>query len=138
MTLARKHLSPNTRLFHDVDRLFHALTPSTGNGYSYDTDFYETDSAFVLELAIPGIKRDDVDINLEGRTLNVKADYKNEQEDEGRTYHVRSMQQNSVSRTVKLPESVDPDSIQANFADGLLKVTMQKHNAAQARKIALA
>ncbi len=146
MTLVRRR-TPNTDVvkgspFGDFDRFFNDfLTPfvqATGSAVdSYPANLYETDKSFVLELAVPGISKDDIDISIEGRHLTVKGSYKEEskKDDEDRQYHVRSFQKGEFTRTVTLPNQVDVDNIKANIENGVLNLDIPKAKEAQARKI---
>ena len=127
------------RFFNDVLTPFIQATGENGNLNTYPTNLYETDKEFVLELAVPGISKDDVDVSIEGRDLTIKGSYKNETEsnDESRQYHVKSFQRGEFTRTVTLPNQVNVDNIKANVKDGVLNLSMPKVEAAQAKKIAI-
>ncbi len=147
MTLVRRRTPTNLEvakgnLFGDFDRFFSDfLTPfvqaageTVGN---YPANLYETDNNFVLELAVPGVSKDDVDISIEGRHLTVKGSYKDESEnsDEKRHYHVSTFQKGEFTRTITLPNQVDADNIKANIKDGVLNLNIPKVEAARAKKI---
>ena len=154
-----------TKLFSEFDRM--ASPARAVNTYSTSavngTDLYETADAFILEMAIPGIKRENIDINLEGRNLDIHASYKtvepvadveaateaaaevntNENvaieatEVAERKYHYRSLRLADINRKVHLPESVQVDAIDAKVEDGILLLTMPKAAEAQPRKISV-
>lgn len=104
--------------------------------HSYPVDMYETSDAIVLEMAVPGIKVDDLDISIEGRQLSIKGQLP-ESDYEGRRYWLQTIPHGQFSRTVTLPTSVEIDNISANVSEGLLTLTMPKVAEAKARKIAV-
>ena len=149
MTLTHKRSFPRYSLtnkdFADVNPLFFQATPlanmlsNTSATPTCGTDLYETDDAFVLELAVPGIKRDQFEISVEGRQLSIKAsyDYDADKHDAERSYHIKTMSRADINRTVNLSDSVDRNAIDAKVEDGILTVLMPKAAEAQARKIVI-
>lgn len=130
--------------FGDFDRFFNdALTPfiqvANSKFTDYPANFYETDKNFVLELAVPGVNKKDIDISVEGRNLTVKGNYKeaNEGKDEDRQYHVSNFRKGEFTRTITLPDQVDANKIAANVTDGILELQLPKAEAARARKISV-
>ena len=97
-------------------------------------DLYETDEALVLEMAVPGVAADMLDVGIEGRQLTVRAEIP-EPDDEGRRYWTRNVPRGAISRTVKLPASVDVDGVHATARDGVLTLTLPKAQEAKVRKI---
>lgn len=101
-------------------------------------DLYETEDALVLELAVPGLTAEAIDVSVEGRRLKVRADLPAADEDEGRRYFMRSLPRGRFARTVRLPSSVDTEAIEAQVQAGLLTLRMPKAVTAKARKIEIA
>ena len=92
-------------------------------------DVAEDDKQFVLTLELPGIKSDEVKIDLEGRTLTLSG-----QKQERPGERLRRGQR-SFQRVFSLPEQIDTDRIEASLADGILTVKLPKVPKAQPRKI---
>lgn len=89
----------------------------------------ETDMAFVLELAAPGLKKEDLKINVEKNTLTIG--YQSEQKNE-ETTHKFTRQEfafNSFERVFRLPKNVNADEIKAAYTDGILTVELPKIDA---------
>lgn len=99
----------------------------------------ETDNQFQIELAVPGLKKEDFKINLEKNILSVSAEKKAEDAAEGKKYSKREFSYNSFARTFTLPETVDYANIQAEYTDGILKLNIAKKEEAkiQTREIAV-
>jgi HSP20 family protein len=99
----------------------------------------ETDAQFEIELAIPGLSKEDIKINLDKNVLSVSADKKTETVDENKKFTKREYSFNSFSRSFTLPESADYSKIEADYVNGILKLTIAKKEEAkfQTREIAV-
>ena len=112
--------------FGDFPASFHGRLPS------YGFDINETDAAYVVSAAVPGLAPADIKVELEGRTLTISGEAKTEEES-GDGYPRRSF--GSLHRSLRLPEGVDADSITASCENGVLTVTIPKPEAARAKAI---
>ncbi|WP_121811851.1 Hsp20/alpha crystallin family protein [Mucilaginibacter kameinonensis] len=99
----------------------------------------ETENEFHVELAVPGLKKEDFKINLDKNVLSVAAEKKAENVEEGKKFSKREYSYNSFVRSFTLPESADQSKIDADYADGILKLTIAKKEEAkfQTREIAV-
>ncbi|MES2809900.1 MAG: Hsp20/alpha crystallin family protein [Bacteroidota bacterium] len=99
----------------------------------------ETDSQFEVELAIPGLNKEDIKISLDKNVLTVSADKKAENVEEGKKFSKREFGFNAFSRSFTLPESADQTKIEADYNAGILKLTIAKKEEAkfQTREIAV-
>jgi HSP20 family protein len=99
----------------------------------------ETENEFDIELAVPGLKKEDFKINLDKNVLSVSAEKKVENVEEGKKYSKREYSYNSFIRSFTLPESADYSKINAEYADGILKLSVAKKEEAkfQSREIAV-
>jgi HSP20 family protein len=125
--------------FEGFDRMlgeFAAPFPGRGEWLGYPIDLYETDAELVLEMAVPGVKTEDLDISIEGRQVSVRGRLP-EPEEDSRRYWLQSIPRGDVSRTVKLPAAVEVDRIEAHVVDGMLTLTMPKLAEAKVHKIAI-
>jgi HSP20 family protein len=100
-------------------------------------DIRETDDALTIEAELPGIKPDDIDVTIDGRTLAIRAKTTKEQErkDESGRYLVRERRATNYFRVIMLPLEVDTESVQSTFEDGELKVTLPKAVNRRSRRI---
>ena len=98
----------------------------------------ENENEFHIELAAPGLKKEDFKINLDKNVLNVSADKKVENV-EGTKFSKREYNYTSFTRSFTLPETVDHSKINAEYTDGVLKLTVAKREEAkfQSREIAI-
>ena len=99
----------------------------------------ETENQFEVELAVPGLKKEDFKINLEKNVLIISADKKAEAAVEGKKYSKREYNFNSFTRSFTLPESADHSKIEADYTDGILTLSIAKKEEAkfQSREIAV-
>ena len=122
----------------DWDRMFDGsfFRPLTQNGwYAPRMDVYETADEVVVEAAMPGIKAEDVDIQVTGDTLLIKAERKEEQERKEATYHMREQRYHSYARSIMLPAAVKADKAAAEVKDGVLHLTLPKAEEAKTKTI---
>ncbi len=98
----------------------------------------ENENEFHIELAAPGLKKEDFKINLDKNVLSVSADKKVENV-EGTKFSKREYNYTSFTRSFTLPETVDHSKIDAEYIDGVLKLTVAKREEAkfQSREIAI-
>ena len=98
-------------------------------------DVYEDAQKLVLKLEVPGIRREDLDIRVEGRTLTVKGERKFESNEKEENFHRIERRYGSFVRSFTLPLSVNTDEITAATADGLLTVSLAKKPEAKPKQI---
>lgn len=94
----------------------------------------ETDDAFELSLAVPGLKKDDFKINLHNRNLTVSSEIKTETKETDENYSRREFSYQSFSRSFFMPKSANEEAIEATYEDGILKVTIAKKEEAKAKE----
>jgi len=99
----------------------------------------ESERGFDIELAAPGLKKEDFKISLDKNVLIVSADKKIENVEEGKKFSKREYNYTSFTRSFTLPETVDHSKIEAEYADGILKLNVAKREEAkiQTREIAV-
>ncbi|WP_341226398.1 Hsp20/alpha crystallin family protein [uncultured Arcticibacterium sp.] len=91
----------------------------------------ESDEAFKLELAVPGFKKEDFKINVDGKNLKISTVKKEESKE---NYVRREFSFSSFERFFYLPKSVDVDKIEASYEDGILSLTLPKKEEAKPKE----
>ncbi len=91
----------------------------------------ETEDHFHVELAAPGLKKEDFKINLERNVLNISVERQNENADVQKSYSKREYSYSSFVRSFTLPESANAESIDATYTDGVLKIDIAKRDEAK-------
>jgi HSP20 family molecular chaperone IbpA len=99
-------------------------------------DVYETNDAIVVEAQVPGIKEENIEINIDGNVLTINATQKEteEQKDKKKTVY-KSTRQTSFSYSTNLPRIVDPSKAEAEVEQGVLKITIPKSEEDKPKKI---
>jgi len=94
----------------------------------------ETDTEYHVELAIPGLKKEDIKISVEEDQLKISAEQKSEaaENDENRKYSRKEFNYSSFTRTFTLPDLADQSKIEAQYNDGVLSVSVAKKEEAKA------
>ena len=86
----------------------------------------ETDKAFRIELAAPGLQKSDFAINVDKDLITISVEQKEENHDESKLYSKKEFNYSSFTRSFSLPDSVNYNDITAEYTDGILQVTVGK------------
>jgi HSP20 family protein len=97
--------------------------------------FWEDEGSFYVEVDLPGVDRDAVDVTVERNQLRISAERKAPEQSREYWHNERSYQR--VERAVLLPETANADSIEAELKDGVLSVKLAKRAEAQPKKISV-
>jgi len=98
-------------------------------------DISETDKAFEIQLSIPGVKKNDVNISVENNQLTISGERHEEKENSEKNFHSRESFYGTFSRTFTLPETVNTEKIEAKQEDGILKLVLPKDEKKTAKKL---
>jgi HSP20 family protein len=98
-------------------------------------DIVEDDRAYLVQVELPGLRKEDLQITLEDCVLTIAGERKQEHEEKTRKFHRVERAYGSFSRSFGLPENVDPEKIEARFRDGVLAVAIAKSESARPRQI---
>ena len=109
-----------------------ALTTST---FAPPVDVYEDEHNVTLKIEVPGIDEKDIDVRIENNTLTVHGERKFEKEEKEENYRRVERQYGSFTRTFTLPQTVDQDSVQADYEKGVLKIKLAKREEAKPKQI---
>ncbi len=116
-----------SRIFDDLfnDKFFNS--DWTGdNSFVPQVDVSETEKAFELQFAVPGLDKKDLNIDLNDGVLTVSGERKFENETKEKNYHSVETKYGSFKRSFQLPDNVDTEKVQANYEAGILKVEIPK------------
>ena len=92
------------------------------------TDLKETENEFILDLEMPGITKDDIDIKVTEDTIEIKAEknFEKKEEDESEGYFFRERKYQGFYRSIPLPTGIKPEETEAKFDNGVLEIIMKK------------
>jgi HSP20 family protein len=115
----------------EVNRVFDAFFGGNGSAsrarrWVPAMDLVETEDHLVLRADLPGMKREDVDIEIKDGALTVSGERKAEHEENAEGYYRVERAYGRFSRSLTLPEGIQPDAVEASFADGVLEVRIPK------------
>ena len=125
MSLIRRtsSLFPSFSDFFDDD-FFTAVPSRTANVPA--VNIKEDDNAFNIEVAAPGLTKNDFKINVDNRILTISSETKKEDEEKGENFTKKEFSYSAFTRSFTLPETVKEEEISAKYEDGILKLTLPK------------
>src|SRR5512143_4077531 len=101
-------------------------------------DLKEDDNGYTVHADIPGVKKEDIHVSIEGNQVSISAEIKNEKEvKEGEKLLRSERYYGSVSRAFSLAQDVDEAAAQAKYKDGVLELTLPKKAVANAKKLVI-
>jgi HSP20 family protein len=121
----------------EIDRVFDAFFGQTDQARRWvpPVDLVEAEDHFVLKADLPGLREEDVNIEVQDGTLTISGERKAEHEQRERGWYRIERSFGSFSRSLTLPDGVDADGIAASFSDGVLEVRIPKPEERKPRRI---
>ena len=120
------------RVFQDtVSRLF---DQNTTRPWVPPVDIFETENELILKADLPDVNMADLDIQFENGTLTIKGERRFDRE-AGNGYHRVERSYGAFTRSFTLPDTIDPEKVDAKFANGVLTITVAKKEVAKPRTI---
>ena len=131
-----------------LSRRFPTLLPSVFDEPFFNTDWngdkywlsevppvnvVEKDGEYDIELAVPGMNKDDFHVSCDNGLLTIKAEKEEKKEEKDKNYTRREYNYSSFSRSFNLPESVKSDELKAKYENGVLKLTVPKKEFSKAK-----
>jgi len=99
-------------------------------------DILDHDNDIEIQAALPGVKKEDLDISINNQTITIRTTSKEEKKEEEKgKYFRREITRGEFQRTLSLPDNVDGDNAKASFKDGILKVTIPKTEKSKRKSI---
>lgn len=98
-------------------------------------DLSETDDALQIRMDMPGLKAEEISVEVSGNTIRISGEHKEEKEEKGRTFHRVERRRGTFARAMTLPAAVKEDKISAECKDGVLTITLPKTEAAKTHKV---
>ena len=100
-------------------------------------DVSSDDKAVIIRSAVPGVKEEDLNIEVQDGVLTISAETRYEHEDKQENWHRRELRYGKFSRSVRLPEDVKFDEADAQLENGMLTVTIPRKSPSPVQKIAV-
>ena len=124
----------------EFDRLFNTLfdrSAAEARSWTPAMDLVEAEDHFLLRADLPGLREEDVNIEVRDNTLRISGERKAEHEQRERGWYRLERQFGKFSRALTLPEGINADAIEASFDHGVLEVTIPKPEERKPRRIAI-
>jgi len=122
-------------LFQDYGRGQSDEETLSAASFAPPVDIYEDDQKLVLKLEVPGVRQEDLDIQVEGRTLTVRGERKFSSEEKQENFHRVEHRYGTFARSFSLPNTVDAENVKATYDAGVLQVELAKKAEAKPRQI---
>jgi len=128
----------------EMDRLFDDFFGTPGArqqqgmvAWGIPVDVRENQDSYTIEAMIPGMNADDIDISITDNVLTISAQTNSDQTRDDERYHIRERRFGSFSRTITLPQGINPDQVKADYENGILKLQVPKSEEAKPRRISV-
>lgn len=141
---ARNFLNPWDRL-SDLERQFNHMwsgAPATTGTIAQESwvpaiDIHDAGEEYVFEADMPGMKKEDIDITVADNVLTIKGERKREHKEGGEKngYFRYEREYGTFERSFELPAGIDSEKVNADFKDGVLKITLPKSEGVKPRRI---
>ena len=103
--------------------------------YMPKVDFVETEKQFEVTVDLPGLKPEEVSVELKNGELWISGEHKEEKEEKGKTYHRVERHHGEFRRVLAVPNGIDEEAVEAKFEDGVLRVAVPKNEEARPKHI---
>ncbi|HEX8960503.1 MAG TPA: Hsp20/alpha crystallin family protein [Geobacteraceae bacterium] len=113
------------------------LPEMMGGDVSTSVDIYEEGDNVVVKAEVPGMKKDDIEVNLTEDTITISGQKKSEEKVERKDFYRLERSFGSFTRKLRLPADIQTDKAKATFKDGVLEVRIPKAPSAKARKVTI-
>jgi HSP20 family protein len=138
-----KYSRPNadlfSRSFNDViDEFFNTANNYRNDNFLPSVDVSETDTQFHIEVELPGMNKEDITIDLEKSRLTISGERKRENKEEGKNFHRLESHYGTFSRSFYLPDTINEETVNAKYENGILNITIDKSEDKVKRNIEIA
>ncbi|QDU62418.1 18 kDa heat shock protein [Planctomycetes bacterium Pan216] len=120
-----------------MGRFFAPIETGLGFGerFSPSVNLVETDDSLEVSVELPGIKPDDVDVEIKNNALWISGVKKSESEEKGKAYHRIERHHGEFQRVIPLPTEIDEEKVDATYRDGVLRIEIGKSDQVKPRRI---
>lgn len=138
ITPYRPSTDPVSSMFEDMLRPLSGWggrMAGTGLMRAPEADVVEGESEIRVMVELPGMKPEDIELDLENNVLTISGEKREERQEERDTWHLSERRYGKFSRSFVLPRDLEQEKIQASFQEGVLSVTIPKSEKARRRRI---
>lgn len=128
-------MEPLSSLREEMDSLLNRFAGTPAGTISPALDLTEADGGYQIRMDVPGMKAEDINIDVHGEVVTVTGERKEEKEEKGEKFHRIERAFGSFSRTVRLPFPVKEEKVEAQLKDGVLTLKLPKTDEAKAHRV---
>ncbi len=122
---------PFGELERTLDDVFTPLLGTPRMGWDTAVDMYERDNNIMIEMNLPGVDPDKVNVSVERNVLQISGNREEVHEDKGKQFTRKEIVRGAFSRAIRLPSDVDENKVQAKYRNGVLMIALPKKDQAQ-------
>lgn len=119
---------------HDLEEVINVFSPHH-HGLDLAADVSEDEDSVLVDMQIPGVESEKINIEVENHTLRVSGSREEKKEEKRKNYYRKEIKYGSFERMISLPCLVDQDKVTAEIKDGVLKISLPKKKTKEASKI---
>jgi len=113
----------------------HGSVDTSAGEWSPTVDIYEEGHNLLLQAELPGVNKDDVEVQVEGNVLTLRGERRQEKDNKENQYHRVERTYGTFKRSFTLPAGIDRDKIRAEYRDGVLRLTLPRAEEAKPKNI---
>ncbi len=122
--------------FNDMfDEMFGSESAAEEARWGPAVDVTELEDNYEFTIELPGIDKNDVNLEIHENTLRIYGEKKTREDEKGRSLHINERLRGKFSRSFNLPANADPEQIDAEFKDGVLNISLKKKEEAKPKQI---
>ena len=106
-----------------------------GTDWPVPLDVVQEDDNIVVRASVPGASPENIDVSIDDGVLTIQARSREEAEREEGSYLIRERRSGAFRRSLRLPESVDSEKAESSYKDGVLTISLPKHEARKAKRL---
>ena len=136
-TILRRNGRPVSLFDEDLGRLLGVQWPASKDDLvaQYPVDIHEDENHIYVDAELPGFEKNEVDVTIENGVLTITAERKSETPKGEK--HLNERRYTRVGRSFTVPNTIDPEKVDATLTNGLLKLVLHKHEQVKPRRISL-
>jgi HSP20 family protein len=121
---------------HEMNRLFNrSLLKNKLDAFEPEVDVMDEKDHYLVKVDLPGIKKEEMNIKIEGRMLTLKGERKEEKETKEKNYYASERFYGAFTRMIAMPTDVRADQVKATYKDGVLEISLPKAEGAKAKEV---
>ena len=113
-------------LSNRLERIFNDFSGDFSNQFHPRIDISEDEKNIYVDVEVPGIKKEDMQLSLQDNILTISGEKKSETKEKNKNFYRSERSYGSFQRSFTLPADVNRDKTEAKFEDGILKITVEK------------